>query len=287
MALCSVIAIVISGSYQTWREVGSIGALTNTDFGTILLVKLGVFAVLIIVAAFSRDIVNQWYRGPDDEIATGQDPDRELVSVGADLAREPSSGSSVHDDLGDRDDPDDLDGAFDRAPLDDETAARRLRRSVWLEVVIAILVLAVTALLVNAAPAREANSGPWIGFIKTPTLWYDTNVVPAKVGRNDIHLTAITPSGAPQDVLDMSAEFSDDGRGVGTDQGAAAAPRTGPLRRRRFPDPVRGHVEAHRPLPRRPDHRGRRNCGDPDQVRSGSTPTSMLSRPIEQGARVQ
>ncbi len=145
------------------------------------------------------------------------------VSVGADLAREPSSGSSVHDDLGDRDDPDDLDGAFDRAPLDDETAARRLRRSVWLEVVIAILVLAVTALLVNAAPAREANSGPWIGYIKTPTLWYDTNVVPAKVGRNDIHLTAITPSGAPQDVLDMSAEFSEDGRGV--------APIKVPLRR--------------------------------------------------------
>jgi copper transport protein len=222
LALFSVIAIMISGSYQSWREVGSFGALTSTDFGRILLVKLGLFAVLIIVAAFSRDIVNQQYRYLDDDPAPGADPDpdRELVSVGAD--RGPAS-PAVGAGPDDPDDPDDPDFAFERQPLDDETAARKLRHGVWLEVAIAVLVLSVTALLVNAAPAREANSGPWIGYIKTPTLWYDTNVVPAKVGPNDIHLTAITPGGAPKDVLEMSAEFSEDGRGV--------APINVPLRR--------------------------------------------------------
>ena len=210
LALVAVIAIVISGSYQSWREVGSFGALTSTDFGRILLVKLGLFAVLIVVAAFSRDIVNQKYRYLDDDPATGGDPDRELVSVGADRGPVPASSVGTG-----RDEADDPDLAFEREPLDDETAARKLRRGVWLEVAIAVLVLSVTALLVNAAPAREANRGPWIGYIKTPTLWYDTNVVPAKVGPNDIHLTAITPGGAPKDVLEMSAEFTDAARGVG------------------------------------------------------------------------
>lgn len=217
LALFSVIAIMISGSYQSWREVGSFGALTSTDFGRILLVKLGLFAVLIIVAAFSRDIVNQKYRYPDEEPELGADPDRELVSVGADRGPTSPVFGSGPDHLGDPD------FAFERQPLDDETAAQKLRRGVWLEVAIAVLVLSMTALLVNAAPAREANRGPWIGYIKTPALWYDTSVVPAKIGPNDIHLTSITPGGAPKDVLEMSAEFSEDARGV--------APINVPLRR--------------------------------------------------------
>ena len=73
----------------------------------------------------------------------------------------------------------------------------------------------VTALLVNAAPACDANSGPWIGYIKTPTLWYDTNVVPAWSGPNDMHFTAMTPGGAPKDVLEMTAEATDVERGLG------------------------------------------------------------------------
>jgi copper transport protein len=86
---------------------------------------------------------------------------------------------------------------------------------VWIEVGIAVAVLAVTALLVNAAPARDANSGPWIGYIKTPTLWFDTTVVPARVGPNDIHFTAVTPGGAQQDVLEMTAEATDRDRDLG------------------------------------------------------------------------
>jgi copper transport protein len=216
LALGCVIAIIVSGSYQSWREVGSLDALTSTDFGRLLLVKLGVFAVLVIVAAFSRDVVNQKYRYDDEDLdepedESGADPgvepqrDRELVSVGAAPTGRSSGAASL----------DDLDFAFEHQPLDDATAARRLRRSVWIEVAIAVVVLAVTALLVNAAPARDANSGPWIGYIKTPTLWFDTNVVPARVGPNDIHFTAITPSGGPKDVLEMTAEATDAERDLG------------------------------------------------------------------------
>ena len=42
----------------------------------------------------------------------------------------------------------------------DEEEVRRLRRSVGIEVVIAVVILAVTALLVNAAPARTSRPSP-------------------------------------------------------------------------------------------------------------------------------
>lgn len=208
LALGCVVALIVSGAYQSWRQVGSLHALTSTDFGRILLVKLGVFAALVIVAAWSRDVVNQKFRYADDD-----EESMEVALVGA------SVGGGVGSGVPGAPDPafagDDGEHYFDRAPLTDEQAARRLRRSVWLEVGIAVVVLAVTALLVNAAPAREESSGPWIGYIKTPTLWFDTNVVPASVGPNDVHVTAITPGGAPKDTLEMSGTATDLDRDLG------------------------------------------------------------------------
>ena len=45
--------------------------------------------------------------------------------------------------------------------------------------------------------------------IQTPTLLFDSDVVPAPTGPNDIPLTAPTPGGAPKDTLEMTAQFSD------------------------------------------------------------------------------
>jgi copper transport protein len=49
LAQCSVTALVGTGVYQAWRGLGSWGALLNTDYGRLLLVKIG--AVLVILAA--------------------------------------------------------------------------------------------------------------------------------------------------------------------------------------------------------------------------------------------
>ena len=67
VALLSVVAIVVSGGFQTWRQVGSLDALRSTDYGRMLIVKLVVFAVLVAVAAFSREIVLRLFpAGPSD-----------------------------------------------------------------------------------------------------------------------------------------------------------------------------------------------------------------------------
>lgn len=196
LALGCVIAIVVSGGYQAWRQVGSLDQLTSTDFGRLLLIKLGFFVALIVAAAFSRDVVNRKFRDLDD------DTEPEDADLDADDA--PS-------------DPDEIE------EMDDATATRRLRRSVRIEVVLAVVILAVTALLVNAAPARDVGGGPWIGYIKTERMWFDVNIIPAQRGPNDIHVTGITPGGAPNDMLEMEVELTNNSRDI--------APIELPLRR--------------------------------------------------------
>ncbi|WP_079115877.1 copper resistance protein CopC [Streptomyces hygroscopicus] len=54
LAFGSVVALVVTGLYQSWRQVGSWGALTDTEYGRWLLVKVGLVAVLVGIAAVSR-----------------------------------------------------------------------------------------------------------------------------------------------------------------------------------------------------------------------------------------
>jgi copper transport protein len=54
LAFGSVIALVLTGLYQSWRQVGSWKALTGTDYGRWLLVKVALVAVLVGIAAVSR-----------------------------------------------------------------------------------------------------------------------------------------------------------------------------------------------------------------------------------------
>ena len=44
LALACVVALVVTGAFQGYRQVGSIDALKDTDYGRILIVKLIVFA---------------------------------------------------------------------------------------------------------------------------------------------------------------------------------------------------------------------------------------------------
>ncbi|QKV93862.1 copper resistance protein CopC/CopD [Streptomyces sp. NA02950] len=54
LAFGSVVALVLTGLYQSWRQVGSWKALTGTEYGKWLLLKVGLMAVLVGVAAVSR-----------------------------------------------------------------------------------------------------------------------------------------------------------------------------------------------------------------------------------------
>ncbi|MGW7263121.1 copper resistance CopC/CopD family protein [Streptomyces sp. NPDC054842] len=54
VAFGSVVVLAATGIYQSWRQVGSWRALTDTGYGQLLLVKIGLVAVLVGIAWISR-----------------------------------------------------------------------------------------------------------------------------------------------------------------------------------------------------------------------------------------
>ncbi|WP_172382905.1 copper resistance CopC/CopD family protein [Streptomyces sp. MNP-20] len=54
VAFGSVVALAGTGLYQSWRQVGSWTALVETDYGQLLLIKIGLVAVLVGIASVSR-----------------------------------------------------------------------------------------------------------------------------------------------------------------------------------------------------------------------------------------
>jgi len=205
-ALGCVVMLVVTGVYQSWRQVGSITALRDTDSGRLLVAKVLVFAVLVVVAAFARDVVNRRYRTyADDEFA--DDIDLEVpVAVGvmaSDLGPDPLAARPRA--LTDPDEPDD-DG---RTEVGEQ---RRLRRTVWIEVVLMVAILGVTAALVNAAPGRAVAAQPVFMTLKTNELWFDVTIAPGSAGRNDVHITALPTGGGLTQVKEIQVQLTQPGR---------------------------------------------------------------------------
>ncbi|HUF85121.1 MAG TPA: copper resistance protein CopC [Acidimicrobiia bacterium] len=188
-ALVSVSAIVVTGLFQSWRQVGSLTGLRDTDFGHILVIKLLLVGALVVAAAFSREIVNRTFR------------ERTAAPRAEAYAATVAGGGSAG-------------GSYVPEPLDDATEVRNLRRSVVIEVALAAIVLAVTALLVNAQPARSATNQPISEVFKADELWVDVIVDPARAGQNDIHVTALTTTGGPTDVLEMEVTLTQPDRDI-------------------------------------------------------------------------
>ncbi|MYY00597.1 hypothetical protein GT045_38910 [Streptomyces sp. SID486] len=59
LALGSVLALVATGVYQSWRQLGSWSAFTGTRYGQLLLVKIGLVALLTGLAVVSRRWTNR------------------------------------------------------------------------------------------------------------------------------------------------------------------------------------------------------------------------------------
>jgi copper transport protein len=118
VAFTAMVVIVVTGMVQGWRQVGSLQALGHTAYGRLLVVKVAAFLLLIAVAGQSRALVRRKLTA--------------RVLIGAPDRRGPSAA---------------LPGL-----TDDARALWLLRRLVLAEVIIAIVVLAVTALLGIALP---------------------------------------------------------------------------------------------------------------------------------------
>jgi len=113
-AFTAMVVIVVTGTVQSWRQLGSLQALGETTYGHLLVAKVAAFLLLIAVAGRSRVLVRRRLMA--------------MELVGAAPAR-PSADA-------------------------DAGSLWLLRRLVLAEVAIAIVVLAVTALLGIATPPR-------------------------------------------------------------------------------------------------------------------------------------
>ncbi|MCF4139164.1 copper resistance protein CopC [Streptomyces sp. Tue 6430] len=54
LAATSVAVLAVTGVYQAWRGLGTLGALTDTAYGRTLLAKLGAVGLLLLAGAWSR-----------------------------------------------------------------------------------------------------------------------------------------------------------------------------------------------------------------------------------------
>jgi copper transport protein len=130
-------ALVVTGVLQSVREVGSFSGLVNTRYGWVLLAKLAVVAVVLVAALVSRDWVQQ-------RVGTRHRPSRRVVAqafADADTDADTGTGIGTERSTG-------------------QPGIGVLRRSVLVEVVGAVVVLVVSAVLVSQLPATASVAAP-------------------------------------------------------------------------------------------------------------------------------
>ncbi|MFE6869903.1 FixH family protein [Kitasatospora sp. NPDC057692] len=181
IAFGAVLVLAGTGLYQSWRGLGSWGALTGTDYGRLLLVKTGCVIAMLGAAWMSRSWLARLRATPEEaaEVAPAAVAVAAGGSAGADRTKSAQSGKNGKngtDGDGAEDDeagPDgaDSDDPVRRAQLARQRAAREnadrargltptragLRRSVLVEAAVAVAVLVATTLLTNAPPGRVAG----------------------------------------------------------------------------------------------------------------------------------
>jgi copper transport protein len=207
IALGCVAAIVATGTYQAWRGVGSWGALLETSYGRLLLVKVAAVCALVALGNLARRRV-QRLRAPVAAIVAAQaSAVREAAPASLVTVKAGGRGRAGHGPRPRRTDvPDGPGGAGEEAqPSADEASVTltRLRWSVSIEVAIVTAVLAVTAALVNTPTARETYRPP-----ETASAAFNTGgpqgtgtvavlVTPARLGPNQFRVSVTNDKGQP------------------------------------------------------------------------------------------
>jgi copper transport protein len=162
---------------QGWRQIGSLGDVTDTDYGQLLVAKTLGVAGIVALGGLARLLVRRQLSSPSPVAGLAAGP-------GAALA-----------------DP------------DGDTVAR-LRSIVGTEVVVAAVVVALTAFLVNADPGRASTPEPFSASADAGGVLVDVSVVPAATGPVDVHVYALDPAGDLGGPVDARASLSLPGREI-------------------------------------------------------------------------
>ncbi|MFE4056873.1 copper resistance CopC/CopD family protein [Streptomyces sp. NPDC059096] len=184
IAFISVVVLAVTGLYQSWRQVGSWSALGGTSYGRLLLVKVGLVAVLVVIAWFSR----RWTGRLSEDTGTGTAADTDTdagtgtgtetgakaeaeaeAGTKAEAAAETGTGSGPETPaattvVGDAERATQLTrqkaamaSARQKRLRDADPERTGLRRSVLAEAGVAVVLLAVTTVLTSTEPGRTAE----------------------------------------------------------------------------------------------------------------------------------
>jgi copper transport protein len=182
VAAPAIALVALSGIVQTFRQVGNVSALFDTNFGRWLLLKVAIVLAILVAANTSRRVAGN----------------RLLAETDAPPANR---------------------SARRKARTADRSALSALRKAVSVEVAFAIVVLAVTAVLTNTQPSRDVPSGEaWAGapfseVLQARPLALAVSVTPGHTGPNRVTLTPRSGSALAR-VVDVDGSISQPDAGV-------------------------------------------------------------------------
>ncbi|MFI6933560.1 copper resistance CopC/CopD family protein [Streptomyces sp. NPDC050287] len=249
VAFGSVVALVVTGVYQSWRQLGSWSAFTGTRYGQLLLVKIGLVALLVGTAYISR----RWTARLTDTVVQRATSKKQRVTAKAGAGTAAKGGataakSSGATSKGSGGSPRAAQLARQRAAMDAARQKRTrdadpnrfgLRRSVLAEAGVAVVLLAVTTVLTQTEPGRteedakaasssassSSSSASSAGAL-TLDMSFDTggqdgkgvvtvDLDPARVGGNEMHVYVQRPNGRAFDIPEVKVAFTLEAKKIG------------------------------------------------------------------------
>lgn len=233
VAFVSVVVLAATGIYQSWRQVGSWSALTDTRYGQLLIVKVALVAVLVGVAWISRRWTSRLAESTEttdstEEVADGGEPDDSADAEGAEDVAPDRAAQLARQRAA-------LTATRKKRVRDADPERSGLRRSVLTEAGIAVVLLAVTTVLTSTEPGRteeDASRAPAAAAVPatgTPvelTMPFDTggqdgkgsvrlDIQPGRVGANQLHIWVDGADGTPLDVPEVKVALTLKSKGVG------------------------------------------------------------------------
>ncbi|MGY1592921.1 copper resistance protein CopC [Geodermatophilus sp. SYSU D00708] len=207
LAAGSVTALVVTGVVQSVREVGSPAALVTTTYGWVLVAKLALVLLLLAAAGISRVWVQQHLGISRPRPAGRRRVTAHAFSATADPEPHPVVASAA--------------GA--RAEVQAQAAAVErpvLRRSVLVELGIAVVVLALSAVLVGTPPARAEVAQPVDVTLPLQTAAgangsVQVSVDPATSGPNTLHVYLFDQSGLLAQPADIRVTLTEPEQEIG------------------------------------------------------------------------
>lgn len=244
VAFISVLVITTTGVYQSWRQLGSWSALTDTSYGRLLLIKVGLVAVLVGIAYVSRGWTARLAEGrvPNEAAKTKAVVSRETTAhVSRETTRETVPAATRETVPSDPKRAAQLarqraarENAREKQIRDSDPGRAGLRRSVLAEACVAVALLAVTTILTNTEPGRAVQQETGRNGASTAvpnravkiTLPFDTGgqtgkgtvrleLDPGRVGANTLHLWADGPDGQPLDLPEIKVAFTLPAKDIG------------------------------------------------------------------------